>query len=90
MQNKTIILDIGRDSNCDYTIKGSRVSRLHCKLIIENNNYYIQDNNSTNGTYINGSRFFGKHKLSIADILTINNGVVPWRKYVIRHIKNNN
>lgn len=32
------------------------ISRIHCKIIYQNNNYYIVDLSSANGTYVNGSR----------------------------------
>lgn len=32
------------------------IGRMHCKFIYENNNYYIVDLNSANGTYVNNKR----------------------------------
>lgn len=39
--------------NVNYAINDSTISRIHCKFLLENNCYYIQDLNSRNGTYIN-------------------------------------
>ncbi len=47
---------IGRDSSCDYIIidPKRRVSRKHAELSLSNNQLYIRDLGSTNGTYVNG------------------------------------
>lgn len=39
----------------DGVIEHETVSRIHCKLEFENENYYIRDLNSTNGTIVNGT-----------------------------------
>lgn len=50
---------IGKGSNCDLVLQNPIISRLHCRIScsIDNNNmtsYFLEDLNSTNGTYING------------------------------------
>ena len=48
---------IGKGKNIDYAIKGNNaISRSHITLITRDNHYYIKDNNSTNGTCIEGNR----------------------------------
>ena len=39
----------------DGVIEHETVSRIHCKLELEDGNYYIRDLNSTNGTIVNGT-----------------------------------
>lgn len=39
----------------DGVIEHETVSRIHCKLELEDGNYYICDLNSTNGTIVNGT-----------------------------------
>ena len=53
MENKSII--IGRE-NSDVIIEDKYISKAHCKIYIKEGNLYIEDLNSTNGTYINGKR----------------------------------
>lgn len=44
-------------SRVDYAIANNRVSKVHAEFGCRNGSYYVKDNNSTNGTYINnGSR----------------------------------
>lgn len=49
---------IGRsETNADFIIKGNKtVSREHAIITHSGNTYYIKDNNSTNGTKVNGKR----------------------------------
>jgi hypothetical protein len=47
-------LVIGRDSG-QFTVKtDSRLSSRHCRIYYKGNEFYIEDLNSTNGTYLNG------------------------------------
>lgn len=44
-------------SRVDYAIANNRVSKVHAEFGYRNGSYYVKDNHSTNGTYINnGSR----------------------------------
>jgi len=68
---------IGRDSGNDVQIDNVAVSREHPKIIRDQNYYFIEDLNSTNGTFINGKKInkkflkendeisIGKHSLQI-------------------------
>lgn len=51
-------IKVGREaSSCDFIITNNKlVGRIHAIIINENGSYYIEDNNSTNGTFINGVR----------------------------------
>ena len=39
----------------DYIPEAEGVSRIHCCISKKENNYYLSDLNSTNGTYLNGT-----------------------------------
>ncbi len=43
---------IGRDDSCDIVVKAKGVSRKHCKIKYDNEQIYLEDLNSTNGTFI--------------------------------------
>lgn len=45
-----------KKEDCDCCIDNIMVSRNHAVLSYECGNYYIEDNDSTNGTFVNGSR----------------------------------
>lgn len=48
---------IGKDTaNMDFVLNNDSVSRHHATIIYENGDYFIMDNNSTNGTTIEGIR----------------------------------
>lgn len=49
-------LTIGRAENSDLVIDDEYASTQHAKLVLINNDWLIQDLNSTNGTYIGDNR----------------------------------
>lgn len=49
-------ISIGAMEDNDLVIDDDTVSRYHCRLIQERDNYLLQDTESTNGTYINRVR----------------------------------
>ena len=49
-------LSIGRDEKSDIRIDGLQISNRHARLTRTNNGVFIEDQNSTNGVYVNGAR----------------------------------
>lgn len=47
---------LGRDSKCDITIAGTHLSRKHAKITPLPSGLVIEDLDSSNGTFVNGSR----------------------------------
>jgi pSer/pThr/pTyr-binding forkhead associated (FHA) protein len=45
---------LGRHPLCDVVLESASVSRQHGKITSSDGNYYLQDLNSRNGTYLNG------------------------------------
>jgi hypothetical protein len=45
---------IGRDAGCDFTISEDTVSSFHCDVVVTASGVTLRDNNSTNGTRVNG------------------------------------
>ena len=66
-------LTIGRGRENDIQIKNdSKVSRYHCKLFRRGNNFYIEDQKSSNGSLVNGElitdrRLFGGEEIVIGE-----------------------
>jgi hypothetical protein len=56
-------------TNSDYIINDSKVSRMHAKVHKEGEDYFLEDLNSTNGTYINEMRLepYEKKQLTSGD-----------------------
>jgi len=61
---------LGRNSNNDIVIPETTVSGNHAKLINEGGNWFIVDNNSTNGTFVNGTRI-NKQRVSPTDVIKL-------------------
>lgn len=62
---------IGRNPRCDVVLNEPMVSSSHCIIFREKNKLMLEDNNSTNGTMLNGKP--AKHIIEIKnnDVLTL-------------------
>ncbi len=47
---------IGKTPNCQYVLNDPRISRQHCKIILDGQKYFIMDLHSKNGTFVNGGK----------------------------------
>ena len=56
-------LTFGRSRDCDIVLSDNSVSRMHGYLQMEGNKVYLVDENSTNGTFVNGRRV--RHKIAL-------------------------
>jgi ABC-type multidrug transport system ATPase subunit len=70
LQIKSEVL-IGRSKECDIIIDDLSVSRKHTRVFKTGNTVYVQDLRSTNGTFINGKRIYGKEIFRAEDSLII-------------------
>jgi hypothetical protein len=52
-------LRLGRSSRCDCVLRDPGVSRLHATLRNADGTWWLHDEGSTNGTWINGRRIAG-------------------------------
>ena len=62
---------IGREDDCQIRLPEGRISRYHAKLTVNTIVMWIEDLNSTNGTYVNGKRLEEQQPLQIGDELSI-------------------
>lgn len=58
---------IGRLPHCGLVIPSPLISREHAKLIREPSGWFIEDNGSTNGTFINAKRIQGRQPVYLHD-----------------------
>ena len=57
---------IGREALLHEYIKDNlKISRIHCRFLLEDNLWYIKDENSTNGTFINDIKLQENEKKQI-------------------------
>ena len=64
-EQRNVVVDhlpfsIGRKTGKDLVIPDSRVSRDHAQIICENGEYYLVDQNSRHGTFVNGKSIHGE------------------------------
>ncbi len=67
----TSSLSIGRASRNDIQVDQESVSRTHAKLKIERERVSIEDNGSTNGTFVNDEQIVGSVELRNGDFINI-------------------
>ncbi|MCX6907693.1 MAG: serine/threonine-protein kinase, partial [Verrucomicrobia bacterium] len=54
---------IGRDAECQVVLNDEQVSARHAKLVIHDQEVFIEDLGSANGTFVNGQRISGSTKI---------------------------
>ncbi|WP_315080228.1 FHA domain-containing protein [uncultured Clostridium sp.] len=64
-------LTIGRKEENSISLSDQHVSGNHARVFVRNTGLFIEDLNSTNGTYVNGNKIKGKQKLSNKDEIRI-------------------
>lgn len=64
-------LTIGRAEGCDIRLDGLLISNRHALIKKEGEKIYVEDAGSTNGTYLNGVRLFGREALGEHDSVQI-------------------
>lgn len=75
LQPANLPLTIGRDPENVIVLEHTAISRFHCRITCEKDQYFIQDLGSTNGTYLNG-RGITRERLSPGDELIIANSAI--------------
>lgn len=71
------VFRIGKErSYVDYFVADNNaISRIHADIITKNNSFFVKDENSTNGTYVNGNRLSPNEEVQVfdGDIITFAN-----------------
>ncbi|HNB52764.1 MAG TPA: FHA domain-containing protein [Anaerolineales bacterium] len=63
------VINVGRGTTNDLVINNDTVSNHHARLAYNLNQWWLQDLNSTNGTYINGQRLLTSTVLTTGDLI---------------------
>ena len=61
------VIRLGRSQDCDLVLKDPMISRQHFEVEGRDGNFYIRDQGSTNGTFLNGERLEKETRLEIGD-----------------------
>ena len=65
-------LTIGRGGRNDLVLEGDEfASSLHARIESRGDGVWVQDLESTNGTYVNGERVLGARRISPGDVLRV-------------------
>jgi len=73
---------VGRSRRCQLSVpEDAALSEIHCSLRLKEGSIYLYDENSTNGTYVNGVPIRGEYKLENGDILLLGSAeyLFSWR-----------
>lgn len=68
-----------KESEVDGVIDRSCISRVHAKIELDGEEYYIEDMNSTNGTYLNGQQLEYHQRVRLKEGDNITFGTVEYR-----------
>ncbi len=58
---------IGRDKSNQIIVADAKVSRFHALVTFENEEAFIRDTDSSNGTFVNGKQIITQRKVKLAD-----------------------
>ncbi len=66
-------LIVGRLPYCDVPLVANNISRQHARVVKTSNKFFLEDMNSTNGTFLNGRRILVRTRLEDLDVIRIYN-----------------
>ena len=58
---------IGRSKKCDIYINDKYLSKEHARIFFDRDKFFIEDLNSTNGTFVNGKEITTAHPVKLKD-----------------------
>ncbi len=70
------IMTIGRDAANDITINDPEVSRFHVRILWHENQYFVEDMGSTNGTIVEGQRINGLQAMTRSATLMLGDNII--------------
>ena len=67
---------VGRDPNSDIVIKDIEVSKIHLAITRKGNTFQSEDQNSTNGTFLNGKKLRKPTAIKNGDLISLGKNIV--------------
>ena len=77
------LLKIGSSPSCNVVIGSPYVSGVHAELtLLDNGEIFIEDKNSTNGTFVNGQKLTPNVETAVrrGDKITLGNVDLQWHQ----------
>jgi ABC-type multidrug transport system ATPase subunit/pSer/pThr/pTyr-binding forkhead associated (FHA) protein len=68
-------LIVGREPDVSLQIDSPGVSRRHARLYLQDGQYFLEDLNSSNGTFLNGERLVQPRRLKSGDVIRLGQSV---------------
>ena len=65
------VISLGRKEDNTIVLQDKFISGHHAKIFIKNREYILEDLDSTNGTFLNGKRIYGRVRLEEEDEITM-------------------
>ncbi len=62
---------VGRDLASDVVVGDAEVSRHHATFVPTRDGWVVDDEGSTNGTYVNGARLVGASPVGLGDVIQV-------------------
>jgi serine phosphatase RsbU (regulator of sigma subunit) len=62
---------LGRQGDNDLVLLDSRISRSHAQIVKDDQDYFLEDTGSRHGTFVNGEKLEGPHRLKPGDQITL-------------------
>ena len=75
-QLEQALVNIGRDLANDIAIRDGQVSRYHLRLILQNQDYHLEDLDSANGTRVNGRPASQRTRLNDGDNIALGESIL--------------
>jgi pSer/pThr/pTyr-binding forkhead associated (FHA) protein len=77
---------VGRHSECDLALNDPLLSRKHCTVTVDaNGDFFLQDLNSTNSTFLNSKKLLEKTRLHYGDRIILGDTIL--RFYIEEEIE---
>lgn len=70
---------LGRQADSHVSLESQAVSRHHARILCEEDRFFVEDMQSSNGTYVNGKRVHGRVPLTPEDTLQVGPYVMALR-----------
>ena len=76
---------IGRAEACDIGLFGdNQIEKLHASILLAGNRYYVEDEKTPAGTFVNDQPVVGRVALKSGDLIRVGGSVLCFRERAIR------